>query len=377
MNRHKVLFYTCGNANDMATWSNVPFLFAKALEKKGFILHRVDISPSKIINRIFNTASFYLFKKLFHLRSCPEFHRTWLHRAIIYRRLKKANKMYPESELNLFLSFAFINKYSPKPNVLWCDWTDRVVIERLGRAPKWYEKRSLAHEDGVMKRADAVYTMFPKCKEHLEDLYQIPINYLNRNVINTVYEGDFDLESTTLTRKQSNKILFIGNLRYKSGAVMLIQAVNEMRQKMPDLEVHVIGMKENELGQYKNVFCHGYLHKDNEKERNLYYELLLNCRCLVNPTKGWAGYSSCVEAMYYGCPIIISPYEDFTAEFGKDISFGYYCDEYNLKDKIEQLFCCPDYPSMCESAHIAVKDYTWDNYMDAFIQSLQDKGLLK
>ena len=376
MSKKKICLYTCGDSRNINTWSNVPFLFARALEKKGFILNRVDISPSKLINRVFNTSSFYLFKKLLHFRTCPEFHRTWLHRALIYRRLKKAHKKYPEAELNLFLSFAFINKYSPKPNVLWCDRTDRVVIERLERAPKWYERRSLAHEDGVMKRADAVYTMFPKCKEHLEELYQRPVNYLNRNVINTVYDGIFDLESTTLNRKQSNKILFIGNLRYKSGAVMLIQAVNELRPKIPDLEVHVIGMTEENLGQHEKVVCYGYLQKDIEKERNLYYELLLSCRCLVNPTKGWAGYSSCIEAMFYGCPIIISPNEDFTAEFGKEISFGYYCDEYDLKNKIEQLFCCSDYPSMCKSAHRSVKDYTWDNYIDAFITSLQEKGLL-
>lgn len=377
MTNREINIYSCGDSNDLTTWSNVPFLFSKALEKKGFVLHRIDISPSKTTNRFFNTLSYYLFRKLFHLRSCPEFHRTWLHRIIIYRRLKKANKRYPQSKLNLFLSFAFINKYSSKPNVLWCDWTDRIVIERLGRQPQWYEKKSLAHEDGVIRKADAVYTMFPKCKERMEQLYKRPIEYLNRNVVNTVFEGQFHLHQCIQRRVQSSKILFIGNLRYKSGALQLIQSVNEIRPKKNYLEVHVIGMTEEELGNHKNVICHGYLHKDNEAERNLYYDLLINCRCLVNPTKGWAGYSSCVEAMYYGCPIIVSPYEDFTAEFGDNIAFGFYCDEDNLKDKIEEMFICPNYHNMCEAAHDAVKDYTWDNYVNAFIQSLQNKGLLK
>ena len=377
MGKKEIIIYTCGNSNDMTTWSNVPFLFAKSLEGKGYILHRVDISPSKSINRIFNTLSFYLFKRLLHLRACPEFHRTWMHRALIYQRLKKANAKYPNSQLHLFLSFAFTNPYSNKPNVLWCDWTDRIVIERLGRKPQWYERKSLTHEDQVMKRADAVYTMFPKCKEQMEKQYQRPIEYLNRNVVNTVYEGPFDLQENIFDRKQSNFILFIGNSKYKCGAVSLIKAVNALHPTMPDIKIHVIGMTENDLGKNDQVVCHGYLHKDIEEERNLYYHLLFHCRCLVNPTKGWAGYSSCVEAMYYGCPIIISPYDDFTEEFGTDISFGYYCNEHNLKEKIELLFNNDNYSMICQAAHEAVKDYTWDNYMDAFIHSLQEKRLLK
>lgn len=377
MTKKEITLYSCGDSNDITTWSNVPFLFSKALEKRGITLHRIDISPSKNISRIYNTLSFYLFRKLLHLHSCPEFHRTWLHRTIIYKRLKKANKKYPQSELNLFLSFAFINKYSKRPNVLWCDWTDRIVIERLGREPEWYEKRSLAHEDGVMKKADEIYTMFPKCKERMEQLYKRPIEYLNRNVVNTVYDGQFILNQCIKNRVLSSKILFIGNVRYRSGALQLFQSINELKQEINNLEVHVIGMTEKELGKHENVVCHGYLHKDKEVERNLYYELLLSCRCLVNPTKGWAGYSSCVEAMFYGCPIIISPYEDFTTEFGNNIAFGYYCNEDNLKDKIKQMFNNKDYLNLCRAAHMAVKDYTWDNYMDTFIQSLQDKGLLK
>ena len=59
-------------------------------------------------------------------------------------------------------------------------------------------------------------------------------------------------------------------------------------------------------------------------EREKYYNLLKSARVLINPASKWGGYSSTIEAMYYGCPIIVSPYDDFIEEFGKLIPFGYY-----------------------------------------------------
>ena len=374
---HEITLYTCGDSRDISTWSNVPYLFALSLEKKGYVLHRIDISPSRTINHVFNSLCFLIFKRLLHRKACPEFHRTWLHRRIIYHRLKRASKVFPHSELNLFLSFAFTNIYSNKPSVLWCDWTDRIVIERLGRQPQWFEKRSLHHEDKVMKRADAVYTMFPQCQKQMEKLYGREITYLHRNVINTVYDGSFHIEETITKRQQSNKILFIGNIRYISGALLLIKTIQRLRKSKPDLELHIIGMTHSQIPAHENVYCHGYLHKDIEKERNEYYNLLLNCRCIVNPTKGWAGYSSCVEAMYYGCPVIVSPFDDFTEEFGTEIDFGYYCDENNLEQKIAMMLEAPNYADMCRNAHERVKDYTWDKYIDAFILSLKEKGIIQ
>jgi len=369
--------YTFGDSRKLSTWSNVPYLFAEALERKGFKLNRIDISPPKRLSHLFNSISFYIFQRLLCRRSCPIFQRTFIHRWLIDRRLKKAAKAYPEADLNLFLSFGFVNEYSEKPNVLWCDWTDRIVIERLGRTPQWYEKRSLAHEDNVLKKADAVYTMFPKCQQKMEAMYGRPIEYLHRNMVNTVFKGSFDVLSNIKRRTLSQSILFIGNIRYKGGALLLIKAMQKLREANPALTLHIIGMTTSDLPSSKNVVCHGYLHKDIARERDEYYDLLFSCKCLVNPTKGWAGYSSCIEAMYYGCPVIISPYEDFVEEFGSDIPFGYYCDETNLQDRIASVFASENYENMCLAAHEAVKDYTWDGYVEEFVLSLQSKGLLK
>lgn len=371
--RNEIILYTCGDSNDISTWSNVPYLFAKALEKKGYILHRVDISPSPIINHIFNSLSFLIFKRILRSKACPEFHRTWLHRYIVYRRLKKAAYKYPNASLNLFLSFAFINPYSNRPNILWCDWTDEISIERMHRQPQWYEKYSILHERNVMKNADIIYTMFPVIKKQMEQMYHRTIHYLNRNVVNTVYKGVFNIEQTIKNRERSNIILFIGNFRYQGAAKILLQTFEKLVAINSKLECHIIGMTDSQLDckNMDNVYCYGYLHKNNPHEYEIYYSLLLNAKILINPAKEWGGYSSTIEAMYYGCPIIVSPYKDFVEEFGSHLEFGsYITPNKSLEQTITEVVDNPNYSKLCMNAYERVKDYTWDNYMSAFLKSL-------
>ena len=376
----EIILFTCGDSKDISTWSNVPYLFTKTLEEKGYKLHRVDISPNKIINKFFNTSSYIIFKKIFKRKACPEFHRTWLHRHIIYRRIKKATKQNPNVLFNFFLSFAFYNRYSKKSSVLWCDWTDRIVIERLGRKPRFYERASLRHENNVMKKADKVYTMFPKCKEHMEELYGREIIYINRNVINTVYDGSFEVNMNIETRYVSNKILFIGNIRYISAAKELVSAFNILKKDNNKLELHIIGMTKEQMNVYDaDIHCYGYLRKNVKKERDLYYSLLHTCKVFVNPAQQWGGYSSSIEAMFYGSPIIVAPYDDFVCEFGENINFGRYTNDKEALHKTIKIILDAgkeDYHTLCINAHKRVSDYTWSNYVDEFLCSLREEGII-
>ena len=297
------------------------------MEKRGIKVYRVNIEANKILKRLFNTASYYLYRKILHKNACPEYNRTWMHRLLTERKISKANKMFPNTDLNLFLSYAFINKKSDKPNVLWCDWTDRVSIERMGRKPQWYERAGLKYEDYVLANADALYTMFPVCKEKMEEYYSKEFRYLNRNVINTVYNGTFDLKRNINTRFASKKIIFIGNHRYKSAAYELAYTYNRLKKFHTNLTLDIIGMKKSELSEIDSsdgITFHGYLNKRYQSQCDLYYKLIQEATILVNPARQWGAYSSTVEAMYYGCPVVVSPYDDFVKEFGVNIGFGVY-----------------------------------------------------
>ncbi len=367
--KKEITVFSCGDSSDIQTWSNVPYLFTNGLKEKGYKINRIDISPSEKINRIFNTLSYIIFKKIFKLEACPEFHRTALHRWISYRRIKKATKKYTEVQFNLFLTYAFINPYSDKPSVNWCDWSDEVVIQRIGRDVKWYESRSIEHERKVMSKSDLVISMFPDCAEIMKKLYNRDVLWLKGNVVNTTFSPCFLIEDIIKKRSESNDILFIGGVKYHNAATELIDAYKEIRKKYPNAKLHIIGMKDSDFEIIPDgVNCYGYLRKTNKIEGELYYKLLLNSRVLVNHSSQWGGYSSSIEAMYYGCPIIVAPYKDFVLEFGEDINFGYYVKDDDLLDRLNDIFLTDNYDKICLNAYNRVKDYTWSNYIDKFLE---------
>lgn len=371
-------FYSCGDSTNIKTWSNVPFLFARELENRGIKLNRINIEPSPHINRWYNRISYFVFQRILHKNACPIFSRSWLHRFLINRKLRKVARLYDEEvSINLFLSYLFRNQYSIHPSVLWCDWSDAIVIERIGRDVKRYERRSLNHEANVIQSADAVYTMFPRCSEKMSQMYGRNIRYLGVNVVNTLYDKEINIRKLVKLHEQSDYILFIGNHRYQEGAKKLIEAVTSLRLKGYDIKVDIIGMQSDHIpGAPDWVRFHGYLDKSDLNQRKVYYDLIFSARLLVNTTSGWAGYSSIIEAMYYATPIIVTPFDDFVAEFGDTIDFGEYCaKEANLSTQIEGIIESPSYQSMCETSHRKVEKYTWSNYVDAFLADLNSIGI--
>lgn len=374
-NIKEITLYSNGDSRKLSTWSNVPYLFAQALENAGIKINRVNIEAPRRLNRLYNTFFYHLFRTIFRQKTSPTFYRSPFHRWIINRRLRNAAKKYHKSDLNLFLSYLFINKYSDKPNIVWCDWTDRIVIQRLGRKPAWHERWSIRQEDTVISNADLRYTMFPVCKQQMEELYGKEFIHLNRNVINTVYRGKIDIDDIIQRRFDSNEIIFIGNHLYLNAAKELVNAYKQLKSSNPNLRLNIIGLNALQLPEANDegITCYGYLHKDNPEECATYYRLLLNAKVFVNPASLWGGYSSTIEAMYYGCPIIVSPYDDFIAEFGNDIAFGiYHTTKQPLESEINIILTSnqENYKRIAINARLAVHDYTWEQYTNTFIENV-------
>lgn len=215
-------------------------------------------------------------------------------------------------------------------------------------------------------------SLFPACAGYMrQDYPDARVSYLGGNVINSLYPKSLDVNEILLVKKNSNKILFIGGKKYLDGARKLVEAFKIMRGN-EKLELHLIGLTKPMFENLPdNVYCHGYLRKDVDGERDIYYDLLISSRTVVNPTPLWGGYSSTVEAMYFYTPVIVSPYDDFVKEFGREINFGIYNEEYNpsvLARNISALFQREDYEEMCVNAHERVKTYTWDNYVDKILR---------
>lgn len=378
----KITVFSCGDSTKLATWSNVPFLFCRALEKYGFEVRRVNIEPLPWLNKLYNRISYRLFFKLFKSNACPVFGRSRLNNFLTERKIKKAVNKYSDSCLNLFLTYNHPGKSMGIPNVLWCDWPDEVVIQRLKRSPKFYEKHWLQEEEKVIKNADLVYSLFPVCAENMSKRYTREVVYLNQNVVNTICEEKFDLtEELIKTHYYSDKLLFIGNYNYHTAALQLIEQFLELQKEYPSLELHIIGMTEAQLNiSNPRITCYGYLHKDNPEECKCYYALLQSAKVIVNPAAQWGAFSSIAEAMYYGIPVVISPYEDFAATFGEVIDFGYYLTgSLKLKSILQKIIFCQyeEYRTMSTASHSRVAHWTWDDYVKVFCDDLKKRGILQ
>jgi len=368
----KVIFFTIGNSLEISTWSNIPYLFAKTLEKRNIVIYRVDISQNKTAQRIFDKMIVPVIG-LFYPKHTYTFDRTKTFAFISNRKIRSAVKRNADADLCIFMTFSFYNKYNNIPSLLFCDWTyDILIKERLVRKLYFFEEWVSKREVEAITNSRIVVSLFPECTSSMKLSYPAAnIHYLGSNVINTLYFGEFDGEEIIKNKAKSNDILFIGGKNYLKGAQKLVNSFMLFSQKYPDYALHLIGIQQNWLDEeYENVYCHGYLKKDEKTENALYYDLLLKARFIINPSPIWASYSSTIEAMYFYTPVVITPYKDFVAEFGESIDFGYYAEDFSevgISEIIEKMCKAERYAEMCKIAHDKVANYTWDSYVEKIL----------
>ena len=357
----EITVFTEGDSLDLNAWSNVPYLFTKALEAKGIKVNRVNIYSNKYIRKIIWKYFFAPILSFVYKGNIYSFEQTALNRYLIRRRIKKSLFKYRNSDLNVYMSYAYLEK-SKQPNVLFSDWTSEYVLQyRLNRKPFLIEKKLLDVQRFNIQKADMVISLFPDIASTMEKMYGKTIYYLEQNVINNVYEGKL-LDSEILSLKEkSNLLLFIGRKNYVEGANMLVRVFSRLKSLFSDLELHIVGLRKCDLtGIFDGIYCHGYLDKANPEERKLYYDLLLRAKIFVNPTPLWGGYSSTVEAMYFYTPIIVSNYGSFVESFGEKIDFGFYIknnQDTELYYCILKIIHSEMYKSFCVNAHEKVKSF--------------------
>lgn len=179
-----------------------------------------------------------------------------------------------------------------------------------------------------------------------------------------------DIGGLLETKEKSKKLLFIGRkTTYLEAAKKLIEAYKLLKREedYKDLSLDIVGCAESDFGSLpEGVTCYGFLNKSEERDRKIYYDLLLGAKVLVNANPKWGAFSSTVEAMYYYTPVIVSPYQDFVKNFGEEIDFGVYNQEFtadSIAKDIISVLNSDNYTEMCNFAHENVKTYTWENYV--------------
>ena len=362
-----------GDSNNASTWSNVPFLMGRELEHHDITIPRVDISINNILTRVINRCIRVWLAATGHGNNADYgFIRSWLYRLLVEQKIAKAVKSHPKTDYCIFLCFDFYNKFSNTPSLVFSDWTYQMLIEeRRSRPTDRFDRKFIAQQEEVLNKADVVLPLFSTTFAKLHIKYpNANVFHPGFNVINCMNVGAMNRDKITETKSRSNSIIFIGGPQYINGLKSLIESMSLLKRPMT---LNVIGMKREMVPAAPDfVTFHGYLRKDIQDENHLYYKLLTEAKMIVNTTPLWGAYSSIVEGMYFYTPVIVSPFAQFTSEFGTNIDFGHYChsgSHAELAEKIDQIasMCTIDYVRLCDNAHDRVKAYTWQRFVDSML----------
>ena len=366
----EIILFCYGDSSLASTWSNVPYLMSKNFIDKGIIINRIDLNLPWLLRNAFNAIVKFVLIPLGIVNKNYRFMRTPLCRFLTERKVKKAVKKYHNADWCVFLNFDYTNRYSSIPSLLFSDWTYQMQVEsRTDSKPTKYDEAFYKWQYETINAANIAIPMFDDSYESMLSLYpDANIKKISRNVINSCYDGSLDEDDIIAKKMHSDYIIFIGRKEYLHGLSKLIEAMKAMDSSM---KLHVIGLTRDKMPDAPEWVCfHGFLKKDNPKQCELYYNLLLGAKMLVNPQDRWGAYFSLVESMFFYNPVIVNKnFEQIQLEFGSNIDFGEFCYNYNKENLALSirtiLNASPEkYKQMCLNAHNHVKDYTWSNYCD-------------
>ena len=372
------VFCEQGDSAKISTWSNVPYFLTETLIAKGITVNRVNLHPGtsklhKIFYKLWNVFAKGVFRNKYYT-----YRRTGIYFYLMDRRIKKAVKKYPDSDAFLFTTYNLTaRKYTDKTVILFSDWTaDYDARCFKGVDPTtlpYHERLFIARQKRNIETADCVVSLFPGMASDMQRVYPTAnIHYIG-NVVNSLYEPDRQI----INEKENNHdILFVGKKHYLKGALELLEAFKDVKAKLPDARLHIIGMKPNKFDNLPDgAECYGYLSKDATESRKKYYELLSRCRLFINTTPKWGAFSASVEAMYHYTPVIITPYCEFVNTFGNDIDFGYYHNPEKGVNELSELMIKSltdtNFAKQAEHAHKAVEEMTWNNFTDKLIELIK------
>ena len=376
MNKQLVVFSN-GDAWDARTWSNVPYMFLNAFKRQFPDIPIVTFDMSSVDNR----GLLWLVRGTWNVLATPmvgklfTFDRTKFRHYLLNKKIRRFTKNVAGGE-GVFLSFDFSNPAPKTPGYkvcLLCDWTiEYEISEHQHREPTDAERRLIERQREVISGADLVTALFPysakliseTCAGSKVTCYGLPSNAL------------CDVRPVLL--RSSNRLLFIGNSKYAESLAVVVEGLENFNLSNPGHEyvLDVIGMEHGpgEWGGY--VVYHGYLRKDVEEEKALYYTLLTSCRALINVSDRWVGASSIVEALSLGTPVVVTPNAELEELLGEP-EFGLWCG-YTAEDVERCLAELSEstelqLESMSRNAVARVSRFTWDNLV---FQWAKDVGFI-
>ena len=371
-----IVLVTIGDPMSLATWSGVPYFLLKELQRKEYNVKIVDLEPNRYIKILYNRI-ILPFISLFVKKGELSIYRSVFFR--IYQHCVIRRKLFKLENVAIIIGLSY-NIMPPKttiPVLLLSDWPFSYKLRRDGEKLNWYHKFHISWEDNCMRNATRVISLFPTCANYINAvLGEEKALSLGLNVVNNISSEPTEL--LILQKARMRRLVFIGRSHYLQGAIDLISSYVKLKNIFPEIVIDIIGLTKDDilkssikLDNIDTINFWGYLDKGDVEQCKMYYKILSDASLYVNISKGWVGYTSMVEAMYYYTPVVVYPVPEFLEEFGEDIDFGAYCESSEaLVKTIETIFSnVEEFDKLCKNAHNKVSEYTWSNFTDRLLSS--------
>lgn len=370
----KILLCTTAPSKNYKSWSNIPYLLHKNLEKRGYTVKNYVMREVEPIKTVFNLPVRVL-NKFFKLGSTYFYVRTPIHFFFTCLYSRCIGLMSGKQDVMVVQGFSYPLHNGKNRQIVLGDWPSEYLFEQfLKRRPSRLEQKSIDRENAVIEAADAVITLFPNVREYMLRKYKNKNIYHFGNVVNI--DDDVVLPLNIRERKlNSRSFLFVGQPFYLPGALELIEAAHSLRQHGFACEVDIIGIDPSLIGiEYSWLKVHGYLDKEKPREKKKYYELLSNAKLFVNTTPGWSGFQALLEAMYFYNPIAVRPNESLNSYFSNLRTVGHIVEADGLSLEsvlMESMTDSARYQQMSDAARKAVESSTWNNFTTELIELLK------
>jgi len=363
----KIFFCTTATSKNYKSWSNIPYLLHKNLEKRGYSVKNYVLREVEPFKTVFNIPIRVL-NKFFNLGTTYFYVRTPLHFFTTYLCSRWIGWISAKNDVMVVQGFSYPLKNGKNRQIVLGDWPSEYLFEKfLKRQPSRLERRSIDRENAVIEAADAVITLFPNVREYMLRKYKNQNIYCFGNVVNV--DDDVKVPADIQQRKlNSKRFLFVGQPFYLPGALELIAAAHNLRGMGVDCEVDIVGIGAELIGaKYPWLNVHGYLNKENAEDKKKYYELLSSARLFVNTTPGWSGFQALLEAMYFYNPIVVRLNESLSSYFPnlKELAHVIEEGEGNLEAILLESFSdATRYKKMSEVSRQSVESSTWGNFTE-------------
>lgn len=366
----KIFLCTTAPSKNYKSWSNIPYLLHKNLEKNGYVVENYVMKEVEPLRSIFNLP-IRILNKYFEFNTTYFYVRTPVHFFFTHLYSLFIGLISDKQDVMVVQGFSYPPHNHKNRQIIIGDWPSEYLFEKfLKRRPSHLEKRSIDRENSVIENADAIITLFPNVRDYMLRKYKNQNIYYFGNVINI--DNDVKIPLDIRVRKiNSKRFLFIGQAFYLSGALELITASRNLRDRGINCEVDIVGINPNLIEyEYDWLRVYGYLDKEKPDDKLKYYELLANARIMVNTTPGWSGFQALLEALYFYNPIVVRANESLSSYFLNLTSFAHILNDngHNLESILLQSLCNnSNYQQMSDEAHKSVKHYSWTNFTNHLI----------